>query len=407
MLTTGVTTTDLDRRTTTVACVIELSNTAGDFIGGVNFLIQLPNIGTLAANGSYAGGSNNGPMTFSFSDIQGNTVSSTVKMACNRLVIIGVFDNANGNVRMYVNGTKTQSNQSPGFGNLTSAVSLGLDVVNHMWGYGFEYAIYNKSLTDTEAADLTTYLATSNGVVLSPTINAIVQGDSITFGDGTAPDTWCKYTPLLNMNRYFSFAQAGTQLGNDGITGAEPIWSCFDSTITYNVFLPFKGTNDVFTGTKTGAQLFTILKNYCNFARTKAAAAGVSNLIVVVATMLYRGASANGGYNGQADAFNALVMADTSGAWDGVIALHLLPYFANPDGFKFFTGADGVHPNQAGWQVIGAEANRVLQQQITKLGYTDPGVSNVKKNVSYSFAGATKTGSATGGGFHVGGGARF
>ncbi len=231
-----------------------------------------------------------------------------------------------------------------------------------------EVCLYDRPLTPTEAAELNAYLATADAVNVAPTVNTVIDGDSMTFGNqpaNTPLTNWADQTPALTGQAYWNFGMPGRHLAVfNPATGQASgsilnSFAAFNPNATTNLYVVFAGGNDIFTGSQDATTTFDQLLALCDGAKAYGAAHGFAVRTVVVTT-LHRGtASGQTYYNGTADQYDAMIRGDTSGAFDAVADIASLPQLSDPNNLTYFF-PDATHPNVAAEPIIADAVNAAI-----------------------------------------------
>lgn len=183
----------------------------------------------------------------------------------------------------------------------------------------------------------------SGGVALNNQIlpkNAVFDGDSITFGTGvTTP-----WPSLINTTGYTTsnIAVAGSNCGSAGFTSRV---SAVMVSGTPNVIYIWCGTNNI-AGGQTPSTAYGFLASYISGARSYAAANGIPNLTMIVATMLSRDNPA--GLDTNRATWNNLIRANSAGA-DSIVDFDPTNLGCNgcASNTTYFN-TDKIHPNNTG-----------------------------------------------------------
>lgn len=211
---------------------------------------------------------------------------------------------------------------------------------------GIEYVVFNQDVGATEIAKLRTYLNAEAGTASINAAKVVIEvGDSI---DGSVGSEIGKPPSDYVTNRSDSVWYRYNKEGGFLSTGLVPISTTEIISIkgaTETVVLYCGGTNDILSGLRTGAALYTHLTSQTATLR----ASGVKVLWVTLGDFVTNRA--------EKDAYNALLIANYATLADGIVRRDsVLPDCTNA---TLFT-SDQVHPKDAGHALYGAEKQTAM-----------------------------------------------
>lgn len=206
------------------------------------------------------------------------------------------------------------------------------------------FAIYNTVLTAPQVLAVTNAMNQIRG----SSYQAVFEGDSLTLGKSPAQQTPypSQVSTLLSMDWW--------NLGVDGKTMNEPTIGVFvnatafdshyNSGYSRNVAVLWIGFNDIFTGGRTGAQVFADIVTWC----TARKAAGWKTVVLTIHPVAYAGWDTE---EAERLALNALINGGDSSI-DQVADVSALAHLQNPADATYFQ--DGVHLTTAGYADVAA-----------------------------------------------------
>jgi lysophospholipase L1-like esterase len=180
------------------------------------------------------------------------------------------------------------------------------DYASGFTGYWKESLVVGRPMSDGEIERTVRWLAGKHAVALTPpTRNIVFDGDSITAGFPDHPNYYD--LALISVGGAYkarNVAIPGQQLTAMASAAASRVDAYRDPAVAKNVLVIWGGTNDIASGTLTGAQTHTALSSYCTARR----AAGWK---VVVVTMLPRSYAGDvGATETERTAYNTAIRAN-------------------------------------------------------------------------------------------------
>lgn len=268
-------------------------------------------------------------------------VSTTKNPTCRRTVITW---RGNGtDMRVWVNGSLFT-------GTALSSATLDRIVLGGFSGGALSPVLVSELIlttaapSDADMDNLNTYLRSRAGTLGDGNLVALL-GDSITIGVGAASGRpWHDYVTNRSASEWRSYAYDGAFLHTVvPITAANLVTA--GSGYTEKVAVLYIGTNDINSGSRTGAQLFSDMDAY----RTTLQASGWTVVGCTLPNLPNN--------DTEAQAFNTALLA--SGDFDAVADLRADAALDDYTDTTYFTD-DGVHPKDAGHAAIGAVVQATL-----------------------------------------------
>lgn len=289
---------------------------------------------------------------------------SVVALVCSGSSGTIYLNNRNVSQTLPLNGTSAETGctigslHTPGNPFVTNAAYNGMIQ---------DLEIYNSVLSNADLDARMAALAAREGVVVNPTINVVVLGDSTSCcgDDNTTSTAWPDCAPYLAKNAViYNWAIPGQHLATfDHATGPGHPFGCFNAAIKTNLCLILGGRNDIGTGSLDAPTTFADLKIIGNAARAVGFRVGVGTVPYVssvngeassngaMATYNNSILAGDGSYNFSADLANDRNMLNPADVL----------YFENPDA----GGVYGLHPSTAGRARMGAIWDSAIRAYLT------------------------------------------
>ena len=276
------------------------------------------------------------------------------------MVQVARYDGAN--IKLRTNAQEIEFISSAASINVTGSVAIGGQgaITSAGWflgGYMFEFALFNRSLSDAEVKQVEQYLRDKWNVLNRPRVLFIMDSFYQLHGANiTTPQ-------LTSMNCIgSSYGLDAAVIGRSGMamTNAESQYSPridpdFRSGETVIMVIQLC-VNDLYTGT-TGAALWTIVQNFCTARRAAAVAAGATLKIILHTVTPTTGTVYAGGqaaYDVRRSDYLALIRAGWAGSADGLADIAANVNMGPPTAASNTTYyVDGVHPADPGNQLLG------------------------------------------------------
>ncbi len=236
------------------------------------------------------------------------------------------------------------------------------------WGSGSSYltgtmyyaAFHSNAKSDSEIAALhngITEWLTAKGIATKPIPNSsatrqvVCSGDSITHGSGLATTPCGNYLALVS-------GWSVTEIGLPGQFAATAVGSgdqyedrYFSPRAPANVVVFWRGTNDIAGGVSS--------QNTLNYIATYCRARKLKGWNCFVGTMISRS-----GYDTGKNSLNGLIRSYAMTFSDGIVDFAAIPQLGadGASGNATYFQGDGIHPTQAGQQLIGVAISNKINQ---------------------------------------------
>ena len=275
----------------------------------------------------------------------GSTFTSTGKYFSSRRCVI-TWQNSGSSTKVWVNGDLYTG---------TALGSLGLTSITLGQFYGGipsattikEIVVCSATPSDSEMAALNTYLRNRAGTLGNGNL-VVTLGDSLTVGSGSeSGQAWHYRVTNRPLSEWRSYAYEGAFLySGTPQTAANLVTS--GAGFTEKICVMWIGTNDMYSGARTGAQLWSDYNTY----RSTIMASGWKTVGCTLQAM--------GTNDAAAQAFNTLLLAN-SASFSAVADLRST--LSNSSNTTYYT-SDAVHLKDAGY-VVAANLIQTAMESIT------------------------------------------